>query len=99
MYTRSTADDLSFDWDEANIEHIARHKVAPIEVEQLFTNGPVDIDFEVVNGEDRWTSIGCTSALQFLIVVWTMRRGAVRVITARIAPKRVRDGYLKAKGL
>jgi len=26
---------MQFDWDAANIEHIAGHKVTPIEVEQV----------------------------------------------------------------
>ena len=59
-------DDLAFDWDNANIDHIACHHVTPQEVEQLFTNKAVDIDFDVVNGEQRWTSIGHTEQLRIL---------------------------------
>ena len=99
MYAQTVEDDLIFDWDEVNIQHIARHEVKPGELEQLFANDPIDIDFEVVDGEDRWTSIGHTNALRFLLVVWTMRRGAIRIITARLASQLYRDAYLKAKGL
>jgi uncharacterized DUF497 family protein len=28
----------AFDWDEANIDHIADHDVAPFEVEEAFTD-------------------------------------------------------------
>ncbi len=99
MYALIVENDLSFDWDEANIQHIARHEVEPEELKQLFANDPIDIDFGVVDGEDRWTSIGHTNALRFLLVVWTMRQGAIRVVTARVASQPYRDEYLKAKGL
>jgi uncharacterized protein len=93
-----TADDEIFDWDEANVEHIARHGVKPEEAEEVFQNDPVDIDFEVVNGEDRWTAIGHTNALRVLFVVWTMRAGAIRLITARTAGTQYRAQYLKERG-
>jgi len=28
-----------FDWDEANIEHIGRHRFAPDDVEEVFAEG------------------------------------------------------------
>jgi uncharacterized protein len=56
-------DDLAFDWDNANVDHIARHRISPREIEQVFANKAVDIDFDMVNGEERWTSIGHTSQL------------------------------------
>ncbi len=31
-----------FDWDEANLEHIARHGVSREEAEQVILNDPVD---------------------------------------------------------
>ena len=62
-------DDLSFDWDDANVDHIAHHRVSSQEVEQVFANETADIDFEVVNGEERWTSVGHTSQLRILVVV------------------------------
>ena len=30
------AADLSFDWDEANLNHIARHRMGPADVAQAF---------------------------------------------------------------
>jgi len=66
-------DDLLLDWDDANTSHLARHHVMPQEIEQVFSNDAVDIDFDVVDGEERWTSIGHTGQLRVLVVVWTMR--------------------------
>jgi uncharacterized protein len=92
------ADKVRFDWDQSNIDHIARHGVAPQEVEQVFVNEPNDDGYEVVDGEPRWTIIGHTSQFRVLLVVWTVRGGAVRPITAREVNKRVRECYFKAKG-
>jgi uncharacterized protein len=72
--------------------------VKPFEVEQAFRNDPVDIDFEVVDGEDRWTLIGHSDELRILLVAWTMRGDSIRVVTARTATKKYREAYLIAKG-
>jgi hypothetical protein len=48
-------DDLSLDWDQANIEHIRGHGVTPDEVLQVFANEASDLRYEVVNGEERRT--------------------------------------------
>jgi hypothetical protein len=34
--------------------------VEPGEVEAVMANGPFDLGYEFVNGEERWTSIGHT---------------------------------------
>jgi uncharacterized DUF497 family protein len=76
------ADDLVFDWDEANVAHTARHNVAAWEVEQVFVNDPMDLGAEVVEGEDRYSGVGHTNRLRVPILVWTMRGDATRPITA-----------------
>ena len=91
-------DDLSVDWDDANTGHIARHGITPHEVEQLFLNDTVDLDFDVVDGEDRWTSIGHTDELRILVIVWTIRRGAIRPVTAFEADRELARDYLDQKG-
>ena len=70
---------LRFDWNRANIQHIARLRVAPEEV-------------------DRWTVIGETDQGRVLIIVYTMRADQVRVVTSYQAGRRMREGYLNAKG-
>ncbi len=89
---------LAFDWDEGNVTHIAVHSVLPNEVEQVFINEALDINFEVVNGEERWTSIGHTAVMRVLVVVWTMRGERVRTVTAFEAGKRAAAEYFKQKG-
>lgn len=93
------ADDLRFEWNEANISHIARHKVTPKEAEQVLLNDPFDVAYEVVDGEQRWTSIGHTDDLRVLLVVWTVRRNdVIRVVTAREATEEASRTYLRQKG-
>ncbi len=91
-------EELSFDWDKRNIRHIGRHGVAADEVEQVFANEPLDIDFDVVGAEERWTSIGHTNLLRVLVVVWAIRDGSVRPITAFEASEVARAEYLRSKG-
>jgi hypothetical protein len=91
-------DELAFDWDDANIGHIARHSVTPEDVEQLFANDPMDLAAEVVGGEDRYTSAGHTNRLRVLVVVWAMRRDAIRPITAYDASERLAKRYLMERG-
>jgi uncharacterized DUF497 family protein len=99
MYNQATEDDLSFDWDEANLEHISFHEVKPEEAEQALINEPVELDYDVVENEERWTSIGHTNRLRVLKVVWTLRGEKVRVVTALDAAKQEARGYLRAKGV
>jgi uncharacterized DUF497 family protein len=92
-------DDVRFDWDQANTEHIARHAVRPDEAEQAIRNDPLDMNYEVIDGEERWTAVGHTDEYRVLLVVWTVRTDALRVVTARAVGRRARDAYLRAKGL
>jgi uncharacterized protein len=75
-------DNLNFDWDDANILHLAEHDVTPEEAEEIVLADSMEMDFDVVNGEERWSYVGETGDSHILRVVFTMRRERVRVITA-----------------
>ena len=92
------AGDLEFDWDRANVEHIALHRVGLDEVEEIFENDECNIDYDVIGGEERWTALGETNAGRVLIVVFTLRAEQIRVVTAFEASHTVRVQYLKMKG-
>ena len=92
------ADALRFDWDQANTQHVVSHHVTPEEVEQVFANDEMDIDYDVIGGEERWTVLGETDRMMVLIVVFTMRDELLRTVTAFEASARVRTEYLAAKG-
>jgi len=56
-----------FDWDEANIAHIAEHNVLPPEAEEACTHKPVALYFSSRNGEQRFVQIGETLAGRVLL--------------------------------
>ena len=91
-------DDLVFDWDDANIAHLARHNVTCEEVEQMLANSPMDLAADVATGEERYTQVGHTNQIRVLILVWTMRGASIRPITAFDASKRLSARYLREKG-
>jgi uncharacterized DUF497 family protein len=92
------ADELVFDWDEANVAHIARHNVTPEEVEQVFANDPMDLRVDIVDGEERYASVGHTNGPRVLVLAWTMRADATRSVTAFDASERLAKRYLVERG-
>lgn len=75
--------DALFDWDDANILHVAEHGIAPEEAEQVLLGDPLEFDFDTsTEGEDRWSYIGETASGDVLQVVITIREERVRVVTA-----------------
>ena len=90
--------DVSFDWDDQNISHLARHRIKPAEVEEFFRNDPVIRGHEVANDEDRWTAAGTINALRVLIVVFTVRGERIRPITGWNADRRTKKDYFSKRG-
>ena len=90
--------ELSFDWDEVNIQHLARHGVTRVEFEQAMWNDPILFDYENVDGEDRWTGLGSTNDWRVLVVAFTIREGRIRAVTAFQATKKRTQEFWKQKG-
>ena len=86
---------IEFDWDDENEKHLAAHKVAPAEFEQLLNNDPVDLKFELIDNEERYRSVGVTNAGRLLSAAWTIRKGKVRAITAFPATVSDRKAFLE----
>ena len=80
--------EILFDWDEENIRHLRRHRVTPAEFEEVIRNDVLDLDYETERGEPRFRSVGITNSGKVLIVVWTVRGGRIRAVTAFRASKR-----------
>jgi uncharacterized DUF497 family protein len=76
------ADGIEFERDDENRKHLAAHKVTDVEFEQLLLNEPLDLEFDLIDGEERNRSVGVTAAGRMLTVVWTVRKGKIRAITA-----------------
>ena len=89
---------IEFEWDEANIDHIARHRVQPVEAEQVILNDPVDLGIEIVEGEERFVNLGATSQGRILLVVTTWREDRIRVVTAFAPIKRLVHFYYQERG-
>jgi len=73
---------LVFDWDDANVAHIAKHAVTRAEAEQVVSGASLPLSIEERGGEERYMELGETAQHRLLIVVWTWRRRRIRVVTA-----------------
>ena len=71
-----------FEWDEQNAGHIAVHDVTPSEAEQVIANDPITIEVVIRKGERRTVCAGWTDAGRVLKVVYALRNGQIRVVTA-----------------
>jgi uncharacterized DUF497 family protein len=89
---------LQFDWDDENRAHIAVHSVSCAEAEQVIGNDPFDLEFQPVNGEERFVQLGETSTGRILVVVSTWRKNSIRVVTAFNASKAMKRFYIAQKG-
>jgi uncharacterized DUF497 family protein len=59
-------------WDSANVDHIAEHNVTPEEAEEVILGDPLDIAFDIVDGEERWSYLGETNDRRILWVTITL---------------------------
>jgi uncharacterized DUF497 family protein len=89
------ASGIEFDWDDENKKHLAAHKVAPAEFEQLLNNQPLDLAYEGIDSEERYRSVGLTDRGRLLSGVWTIRNGKIRAITAFPASVSDRKTFLE----
>ncbi len=80
-----------FEWDDDNIEHVARHHVSPDEVEDVaFDDEPW---VKRGRGETRYM-LGYTVAGRYLFVVYVLKgKGRARVITAMDMDEKTRRLY------
>lgn len=81
---------MNFDWDFANLEHIARHRVEPEEAEEAVTD-PAALETPAHRGplgQRRYGVIGATEAGRVLAIFYEFRRERLRVVTVRDATPR-----------
>lgn len=71
-----------FEWDEDNIEHIAKHRVTPEEVEEIaFENEPYIRKIKKTGIREM---LGQTASGRYLKIVYVIKgKQKARVITAR----------------
>ena len=88
---RVLRESVVFQWDKGNIDkNWIKHKVADRECEEVFfdENKKIFKDKLHSRGEERFRIVGKTKKGRLLFVVFTMRRGKVRIISARDINKR-----------
>ncbi|MEX2264222.1 MAG: BrnT family toxin [Bryobacteraceae bacterium] len=83
-------DALNFDWDAGNTQHLALHGVSPAEAEEVIRNNPIQLAVQIRSGEERILCAGKTESGRALQIVYTVRRGRIRVVTGHTADKKVR---------
>ncbi len=88
---------IEFDWDEANIKHIALHNVSVDEAESVLHGFTVELETQDWHDEERFSEIGVTPAGRYLIVLTTMRGRKTRVVTAFDAPDHLIRAYLSVR--
>jgi uncharacterized DUF497 family protein len=88
---------LIFDWDKANLAHLARHDVTPQEAEEVVLGDPLDIELQTAEGsggEERILHVGETRKGRILELVSTWRGGKARILSAWDAPRQSKLDYL-----
>jgi uncharacterized protein len=89
---------VGFEWDNHNAEKIwQKHDVVPNECEQVFFNRPVVVTDDVTHSfdEDRYFALGKTDVKRKLMVVFTIRKKHIRVISARDMTRKEKQIYAK----
>ena len=84
-----------FAWDDGNsTKNWERHRVTQAEAEEVFFNRPVFLmDANAAATERRYNVLGRTNGDRLLSVVFTVRRGLVRSISARPMSRKERNAY------
>jgi hypothetical protein len=85
-----------FDWDEGNIgKNWLKHKVSPLECEQIFFNQPLIIQDDTTHSqnEKRFYALGRTDMQRYLFIAFTVRKDLIRVISARDMSRKERSVY------
>lgn len=88
---------MDFEWDEQKAaENERKHHIDFNTAARVFLdpNWLEDYDSEHGGEEDRWIAIGLVDA-RLLVVVYTERHEAIRIISARKAVKNEQKAYYK----
>lgn len=85
-----------FEWDDANAAKIwEKHGVSAAECEEVFLNSPIlsGPDEQHSGQEARHYVLGQTDTGRLLFIVFTFRRGLIRVVTARDMSRKEREVF------
>jgi uncharacterized protein len=88
---------MGFDWDAENLKHIARHGITLEEAEDAVLIEPLEADVQPHQSEERVLCFGRTRSGRLLTVLYTERRGKIRVVTAYEMAKQQQRMYFEGK--
>lgn len=88
-----------FDWDKGNTEkNWLKHNITTKECEEVFYHDSIIIeDTKHSQKEERYAIYGETNSKKPLLVVFTVRKNRIRVISARSQSQRERRIYEKGQ--
>ncbi len=91
-------DIVGFDWDSANRDKsFLKHSISWFESEQVFFNTPlIDPDIDHSRDEMRFRVLGKTNNGTLLFLSFTVRKGRIRIISARPMSRLERNIYEEA---
>jgi uncharacterized DUF497 family protein len=89
---------MKFEWDEnKNESNKRKHNVSFEEASSVFDDEDSLEQRAVINGERRIIRVGKTATKLILLVVYTLRKAIVRIISARQAGRSERNAYIGNK--
>lgn len=90
------AEPLEFQWDTGNSgKNLKKHRVADTECEEVFFDENKKVLNDVLHSEaeNRYLLIGMTQLGRLLLVVFTIRKEKIRIISARDLNRKERNLY------
>jgi hypothetical protein len=89
---------IEFQWDSGNSHKNEKHKVVKTEIEEAFNdhNKVMSPDHKHSKSEQRYILLGKSKKKRLLYIMFTVRKGIVRVISARDINKKGVYLYEKA---
>ena len=88
---------MEFDWNADNLKHIARHGITPKEAEEAVLNEPLEADVQPHESEERVLCFGRAKSGRLLTILYTERRGKIRVVTAYEMTRQPQRMYFEGK--
>ena len=88
---------MEFAWDVGNLKHIARHSVTAKEAEEAVLIEPLEADVQPHANEERVLCFGRAKSGRQLTILYTERRGKIRVVTAYEMTRQQQRMYIEGK--
>lgn len=89
---------MQYEWDDGKrVANLAKHGVDFLEAEQFEWSSAVEVkDDRFRYGEERWIALGLIGK-RLHVLIYTRRRGIIRLISLRRANNREKEYYEKTQ--